>query len=137
MNTLIKQLALATALLTAPFLMAQGKPGKEQKTPEERAKHHTERMTQELGLSAEQSAKVGDINLRYADVLADMKASGQDQTAMKEQAKAMRDRRDEELKQVLTPEQYGKMMELRAQKRAKARDQRKNGQPEQAKPHNE
>lgn len=137
MNSVIKQIVLAAGILIAPLAVAQGKPGKEQKTPEERAKRHTERMTQELGLTAEQSAKVGDINLRYVDVLADLKASGQDKEVMKEQGKALRDKRDEELKLVLTAEQYAKMMTLREQKRKEAKAKRAASSSQEVPTHNE
>ncbi|MBL8000366.1 MAG: hypothetical protein JNL05_00270 [Flavobacteriales bacterium] len=137
MNSVIKQIVLAAGILIAPLAVAQGKPGKEQKTPEERAKRHTERMTQELGLTAEQSAKVGDINLRYVDVLADLKASGQDKEVMKEQGKALRDKRDEELKLVLTAEQYSKMMTLREQKRKEAKAKRAASGSQEVPTHNE
>ncbi len=137
MNSVIKHIVLAAGILIAPLAMAQDKQGKEQKTPEERAKRHTERMTQELGLTAEQSAKVGDINLRYVDVLADLKASGQDKEVMKEQGKALRDKRDEELKLVLTAEQYTRMMALREQKRKEAKAKRAAKSSPEVPTHNE
>ncbi len=138
MNSVIKQMVLAAGLLLAPSVMAQDKAGKEQHTPEERAAKHTEHMTKELGLSADQTAKVADINQRYATALGEVKESTAERDAKREQAKGMRDRRDQELKQVLTAEQYAKMLELRKQKQGemKARHKGTGGSPE-ARPHNE
>lgn len=138
MNTVIKHFALAASILMAPALFAQDSGVKSDKTPEEKAAHHTQRMTKELGLSQEQSAKVGDINLRYAQEAAAVKNGSLDKEARKEQAIGLKDRRDEELKLVLTPEQHARMLELRKQKTAEMkahRGSKKDGQP--APPHNE
>jgi Spy/CpxP family protein refolding chaperone len=67
-----------------------------------------------------------------------VKGSSSEKAEKREQAMAMKDKRDQELKLVLTPEQYARMLELRTQKTAemKARKRSEQSAPE-APPHNE
>lgn len=83
-----------------------------------RSENHTEVMVKELGLSAEQTPKVEQINTRFAKAMSDLKATGLDETSMNKRATVLRDGRDRELKGVLTPEQYEKMLTLRKEKHA-------------------
>ena len=99
-------IGMALALFTLGAAHAQDK---QQKTPEERAKNQTERMTTELGLNADQAAKVEVINLKYAQQADKLRAEHKaDPTATKGKGSAMMDARMAELKGVLTPEQYAK-----------------------------
>ena len=135
---------LAT-LLTAEQ-MAQLKAMKEEKRAEhskdpeqmaeragQRADALTEEMTEQLGLSADQQAKVATINGTYAASLAKVQQAGLDDEARKERMKAMRQDRDKELKAVLTPKQYDTMLTLRKEKHAES----KGNHPGGKKPHNE
>jgi Spy/CpxP family protein refolding chaperone len=100
-----KQIILVFAvLLGAAGTMAQEpvKP-KQKKSPEERADHITSRMTEQLGLSAEQQVKVKAAILeRESKRDADIK-----------ERKAQMEKMDQELKTVLTPEQYEKYKKKR------------------------
>lgn len=113
MRTLFSTLALVASM----SLMAQDADmDNDKKSPEERATHRTELMTKELSLNPEQVAKVNTINLNFARHIGEVKAIA-DETSRKGRSEALKSRRDAELKAVLTPEQYGKMMELRDQKK--------------------
>jgi Spy/CpxP family protein refolding chaperone len=135
---------LATVL--TPEQMAQLKAMKEEKRAEhskdpeqmaeragKRADALTAEMTEQLGLSADQQAKVATINGTYAASLAKVQQAGLDDDARKERMKAMRQDRDRELKAVLTPEQYNTMLQLRKEKNAESKGQHPGGK----KPHNE
>lgn len=117
MKNLVTTLALVAGLLASPAMRAQDMDddgGK--KTPEERAKHRTEVMTKELGLNAEQVAKVNTININFARTVSDLKQI-KDEATRKGRMDTLKANRDNSLKAVLTPEQYTKMTELRAKKK--------------------
>lgn len=114
MRTFLTTLALAAGI----GLMAQdADAGKDKKTPEERAAKRTEQMTKDLGLSSEQVAKVNTINLNFARYSSDVEAAGKG-ADVEGRTKALKAKRDAELKAVLTPEQYTKYEEIRAKKQA-------------------
>lgn len=114
MRTILTALALAVGM----SLMAQdANAGKDKKTPEERAAKRTEQMTKDLGLSSEQVAKVNTINLNFARYSSDVEAAGKG-ADVEGRTKALKAKRDAELKAVLTPEQYTKYEEIRAKKQA-------------------
>ena len=121
MRTLFSTLALTVAM----SLMAQDADtdDKGKKSPEERAKHRTEVMTKELGLSPEQIARVNTVNITYARGLGDVKDMT-DASVKKERAKALRDKRDGDLKGILTAEQFTKMESLREKKKAVQKDKK-------------
>ncbi len=108
-------------------------PAKMQEHAAMRAEKRTSTMTEELGLSADQSSKVEAINATYAASMAKLKQAGLDEDARKEQMKQLRETRDADLKAVLTPEQHAKMLELRKAKHAEGKEK----QQEMKKPHNE
>ena len=83
--------------------------GRMQGSPEEMAKRQAERMTQELGLSADQTAKVQQILLARGQEMQAMRgqATG-DRSQMREQMQASRTKYDTQFKEVLTADQYTK-----------------------------
>ena len=85
-------------------------------TPEQMATRQTERLTQELGLSADQSAKVQQIMLSRSKDMAAMRGQmqGGDRSQMREQMQASRAKYDEQLKQVLTTDQFTKYSTMQA-----------------------
>lgn len=121
MRTLLSTLALAAGM----SLMAQDADLDEggKKSPEERAKHRTEVMTKQLGLGDEQIAKVNTINITYARALGEVREM-QDPEIRKGRSKALREKRDADLKAVLTADQYTKMMALREEKKANAKERK-------------
>jgi len=121
MRTLFSTLALTMAM----GLMAQDADmdGKGKKSPEERAKNRTEVMTKELGLTPEQIAKVNTVNITHARGVDDLKGM-MDDKVKKERSKALRDKRDSDLKGILTAEQFAKMESLREKKKAVEKDKK-------------
>lgn len=85
--------------------------------PAKRAEKQTARMTEKLGLSADQAAKIKAINLKYAEkAKADHEANaGADKSKMKAAHKANRAEHDKEIKQVLTKDQAAKWEQLKAE----------------------
>ena len=80
-----------------------------QGTPDEMAKRQADRMTQELGLSADQSAKVQQIILARGQEMQAMRGqAGGDRDKMREQMQTSRTKYDAQFKEVLTADQYTK-----------------------------
>jgi periplasmic protein CpxP/Spy len=109
---LIKFFAAAAFLVLSTAMMAQG-PGN-RRSGSERAKTETESISKALGLTADQSAKVLAVNLKYAAKdsarFADMQASGgsMDRDAMMKSMQEQRKAQAVEVKAVLTDEQKTK-----------------------------
>lgn len=109
----------------------------ERKSPEERAKARTERMTKELGLSKAQEKKVEALYLKEAKERqtkrADFRKENRQNSANREQMRsemmAAHKRHNEELKNILDKKQYAKYEEQQAQRheQMKARHQEKGG----------
>ncbi len=92
------------------------------KSAQERTASATERWTKELGLSPEQVEKVKVILMEKnetVDAVKAKKVSGVDKKEYKGDRKEAMDKRDEQMKAVLTPEQYTKYISLREQVKAK------------------
>ncbi len=120
MRTLFSTLALVAGM----SLMAQDADmDNDKKTPEERAKHRTEVMTKELGLNAEQIAKVNTINLNFAHAMGDVKEI-KDEATRKGRSEALKSKRDTDLQGVLTADQFTKMKELRDKKKDDHKDKK-------------
>lgn len=117
MRTTIKLFALAL-LLTAGFAPRLGaQPGGGWNTdPEQRANQQTATMTEQLSLSDAQSAKVKEVNLKYANKMKDAreKAAG-DREAMRGAMTSIRQEQDAELQTVLTEEQWKQWVAYREQ----------------------
>lgn len=92
--------------------------GKSPMDPASRAKMETQRMTESLGLNADQAKAVEAINTQYAakqnELMTAMRPqdgsrpSDADRTKAMEQMKALTDAKDAALKKVLTADQYTK-----------------------------
>lgn len=122
----MKTIIIGTFLLATLTANAQeaAPPAKSTKDPAvveqraaERAEKRTGMMVEELGLTTDQAAKVEVINDRSAKAIAELKQAGLDDEARRTRMKVLRDSRDKELKAVLTPEQYEKMLVLRKEKK--------------------
>lgn len=75
-------------------------------TPEERAAKWTQWMKNELNISAEQETKVHEINLKYAQQTQSVRSQEGSRKSKFKEVKSIDDAKDEELKAVLTPEQF-------------------------------
>ena len=117
MRTLLMNMAMLAAMLMSPALRAQEMDNDgDKKTPEERAKHHTEMMTKELNLTADQQTKVADINLRFARYMGEVKQL-QDKDTAKKRGDVLKEKRDVEFKNVLTADQFARMLKQREKKK--------------------
>lgn len=94
-------------------------------TAEERAQKWTDWMKTELTLTAEQEPNVHAINLKYADQMDDIKSAEGDRRSKFKDAKATSKAKDEELKAVLTPDQFTKYTAKKQEMQQKLRDHRK------------
>ena len=129
----MRSILLALTLVIGTATMAQdADDNNDKRTPEERAKHRTEVMTKDLDLTPDQVTKVSDINLRFARENAEAKKLT-DEKARKERSRGLKEKRDEELKAVLTADQYTKLMQQREDKK----DDHKKDKDNAKKPHNE
>lgn len=87
-------------------------------TPEERATKWTQWMKTELSITAEQEPKVHEINLKYAQQSESVRSQGGSRRSKFKDVKSIDDAKDEELKAILSPEQF-------EQYQAKKQDMRK------------
>jgi protein CpxP len=91
--------------------------GRMQGNPDEMAKRQADRMTQELGLNADQSAKVQQILLARGQEMQAMRGQARDagnRDQMREQMEAGRAKYDAQFKEVLTADQYTKYTTMQA-----------------------
>ncbi|MFD2717662.1 hypothetical protein ACFST9_02975 [Hymenobacter monticola] len=130
-----QMLVLFAALLGAgSSAAAQTQPGPApaalQKSPDQQAQRRAQYLAKELGLSPEQQAKLQPILL----------AQGQDMRALRERVqtngrqrgmgqdlKAAQARYTEQIRAVLTPEQFAKFEQLKEEQRDKLRERHANG----------
>jgi protein CpxP len=76
-------------------------------TPEQRAERITNWMNKKLTLTADQKAKVYDINLKYAKLNQETRTNDADnKKAMRQELKASEKEREDEFKAILTPDQF-------------------------------
>jgi len=122
---------LLTAMLFAAVVMAQPPMGGFQggpMNPEEMVKRQTEEMVKDLALDAKQAEKVTAINKKFADKMSEMFKNAQnDREGMRDKMMALRTQKDEELKTVLTAEQYTKYVDLEKKRMERFRQQRPQG----------
>lgn len=92
---------------------------------EARAKKMSEKMKTELSLSNDQYAKVYDINLKYAQKMADLKKEEGDHDSKKDSFRELNKSKNDELKTVLSGEQMQKYRDYQHDKRSKMKDHKK------------
>ncbi|MDQ3101167.1 MAG: hypothetical protein M3R08_07255 [Bacteroidota bacterium] len=84
-----------------------------------RRAEESERMSRELGLNEEQKEKLKEVDAKHAVTLEELRTS-QDRDKMQEGARMAREEREAKLKEILTPEQYEKMVSRRGASRQNA-----------------
>lgn len=103
-----------TAPAAAKVKMHHGKG--DHKNPDRKADQKARKMAKELGLSADQEARVEQLLLARQQESAALKAKfGTDKKAGHAEMKAARGRFQAQLKTILTPEQYAKLDKLKAE----------------------
>lgn len=99
--------------------LAKGKKAKAQKSPAQKADHKAGKMAKELGLNADQEARVEQLMLARQQEVAALKAKyGADKKAGRADMTAAQQRYESQLQTILTPEQYTKMNQLKAEHRS-------------------
>ena len=117
---LLPLLALALSATAASAQAGPPQDGGTRPTPEAMATRQTEGLTKQLGLSADQAAKVQQIMLdRDKDMLAmrGQMQAGTDRAQFRDQMQANRTKYDDQLKAVLTPDQLTKYTAMMANRR--------------------
>lgn len=116
-------MGLALAMFVAGAANAQDA---QQKTKADRAEMRTERMVKELGLDADQAKKVQEINDRYGAKMETMRDQRRaEMEAKHDKQDALKKDYQEEMKAVLTPEQFAKWEAHQAELKAKQMERRK------------
>ncbi|MFA9388879.1 MAG: hypothetical protein ACERKD_03680 [Prolixibacteraceae bacterium] len=130
-----RSIVLILGLLMSGMTFAQAPGGQgqgRQTDPVERAKRQTEQMKTDLGLSADQTAKVEVINKKYAEkmseIFKDMQSSGGDRSKVREKMDVLNTEKTAELKPVLTADQLKKYIEIEEKRREEMRQRRSGGQ---------
>ena len=119
---------ILTALL-ALTLQARGQASQQLKnsTPEERAQKITDWMKTNLQLSDEQATSIHAVNIKYANQNESLKEDASGRRAKYKKLKDNQEAKDQELKRMLTPEQFktylSKKKELQEKVRDEAREQ--------------
>lgn len=126
---MMKHILVAVCLLSAGAANAQERT---QRSPEEMAKARTERLTTVLELTPEQQAKVNAMHMQHAK---EAEARRKERQAKREEAKAnmqvKRQQHEQEMKTILSEEQYAKWQAMRAEgKGRKSTHRMKSASPE-------
>jgi hypothetical protein len=100
-------------------------------TPGERAKVQTAMMKERLGLSAEQTPKIGEINLKYAEKMEPIIKGSQGPLMKMRAARGVEEQKEAELKGILSADQFQKFQaskeEMRERFAEKIKEQRAKG----------
>jgi protein CpxP len=127
-------LSLLALALSATAASAQTAPtpdgGRPQRSPEEMAARQTQGLTRQLALNADQAAKVQPVLLARDQEMMAMRGqmqAGGDRSQMREQMQASRAKYDDQLKAVLTPDQFAKMQTMQADHRQRGAEMMQDG----------
>ncbi|OGX84712.1 hypothetical protein [Hymenobacter glacialis] len=92
------------------------------KTPAQKADRHAAKMAKELGLTADQEARVEQLLVARQQESAAFKAKyGTDKKAGRSEKQAAHGRYESQLKAILTADQYAKLGQLKAERRSNAK----------------
>lgn len=100
----------------------KGGEGKEyqQKTPEQRAEMQAQKMGKEYNLTDDQIMKLKEVNLAKARQMETLRSQGKEnREAMGSQMKEIKNNYDNQVKGILTPDQYAKFDKERAERMEK------------------
>ena len=99
-------------------MQAQGK-GRTKMDANQRAEQQTAKMAEQLDLSDAQTARVKDINAKYAKKIQEVRSATTDRNQMGEKVSALRKAQNEELRAVLTDQQAEKWSLIQEKKEAR------------------
>lgn len=128
-------LLLATAAATTPASFAQTPatppaPAAAQQPADQLAERRAQYLAKELGLSADQQAKLQPVLLAQRQELQTLRSqvqTGGRRLGMGQDLKASQARYDAQIKGILTPEQYARFSQLKDEQRDKLRERRAAG----------
>jgi len=116
----MKKLFVIVFMLAATVSLVVAQPGqgqRQQRSPEERAKAETERLTTLLTLNADQKAKIGVIELELSKEMETKRQGAQgNREAMIAAFQEIDKKRDNKYKDVLTADQFKKYIDDKAQR---------------------
>lgn len=118
-RTIIRSIAL---LVCFTFIALTAQAQEQERTPltsEERATKWTEWMKNELSITAEQEPEVHAINLKYAQQTESVRTQDGSRRSKFKDVKSIDNAKDEELKAILTPEQFEKYQARKQEMRKK------------------
>ena len=118
----IARAALVLALLASPAAAADLDALKDT-TPAERAKAQTAMMKTKLGLSEAEAAKVGPINLKYAERMEPIIKGSEGPLIRMKSMRGVEEAKEAELKGVLTADQFTKFEASKEEMMEKLADQ--------------
>jgi Spy/CpxP family protein refolding chaperone len=110
---------LAWAITTGVHAQEPIKPTQDPVIQQQRAAQLAERsgdasgkLAKDLGLDEQQAARMKQIDQEYASAMNELRASG-DRERIRLEGAELRERRDQQLKELLTPEQFEKLGSVR------------------------
>ncbi len=114
-------LLLMIVLFGTTMLMAQNRDGQRRLDPKEMAKKQTEELKEALDLDEKQETQIYAINLNSAEKMSamreEMRSSDGDRDSMREKMGKLRNEQNEEMKKVLSEEQYEKYQKYLEERR--------------------
>ena len=102
--------------------------GFKNKTPEQRAQLQTNMMKTKLNLDSAQTLLVQDINLKYAKEIDPVLTGDADRMAKFRQMKSIQEKKNKELKAVLSKDQYKQYEELEEEMKKKFKESARSNQ---------
>lgn len=119
----ITAIAIISMGLTSPLFAQEQNLEGQGRSPEERAKNLTARMTKQLNLSEAQQTTVYEVNLAQAKKAEEMRGQGKEMRQQKaEQLKQMRTEHEARMKEVLNADQFSSYVKMRDENQAKRRE---------------
>ena len=122
--------AATTGFAQAPAMQAAPAPAGPQKSPDQLIERRVQYLAKELGLSPDQQARLQPLLLaqrQQMQTLREQRTTGGRRMGTAQDLKAAQTKFDEQLKAVLTPEQYTRFDLMRDEQRDKLRERRAAG----------
>jgi|SRR6185437_15944030 len=113
---IMKKVIFSLSLLVVSLFSFAQQKGNDNKTPEQRAQHKTQKLTSQLSLTTDQSSQVQNVFLQQEQQMAAVKskyANAQDKSGMRAEMKPIRENTDKSLQSILTPDQYTKYQTMK------------------------
>jgi hypothetical protein len=124
----MRQILSVVCVFILISVSVNAQPPRGQYNPEDMAKRQTEQMKADLELSDEQVKTVGVINDKYSKKMGEaFQQSAGNREQMRETMQKMRSEKNEELKEVLTAEQFDKHKKIEEQRMQEFRQRRGDG----------